>query len=115
MTDLQGLQLRIADFQRHGCAVAAVVVDPPETNARVAARLGLGFPVLSDPGLALVDAFGLRHAGGAHEGQDIARSASVLLDKDGVVRWRHVTDNVRRRPDPAVILAAVDGLAAKAR
>src|SRR5262249_51924567 len=110
MTELQGLQLRIDEFRQRGCAVAGVVPDPPEVNAQVVADLGLGFSILADPDFTVIDAFSLRHDGGSHDGQPIARSASVLIDADGVVRWRHVTDNLRRRPDPSLALAALDEL-----
>jgi peroxiredoxin len=86
-----------------------MVVDPVETNAQLRRDAGLGFPILSDPDLRTIDAYGLRHHAG-HEGQDIALSASVLIDADGVVRWTHVTRNFRVRPLPGEILAAVDQL-----
>ena len=110
MSELQGLQLSIDEFRKRRCAIAAVVVDPPETNATLARQVGLGYPILADTRLEVIDAYGLRHPGAGPEGQDIAHSASVLIDAAGVVRWRSVTDNIRRRPTPATVLAAVDGL-----
>lgn len=86
-----------------------MVVDPVETNAALARDAGLEFPILSDPDLRLIDAYGLRHPGG-HDGHDIALSASVLIDRDGVVRWTFVTPNVRIRPVPDEVLAAIDRL-----
>ena len=97
------------ELRRRGAAVAGVVVDPVETNAELARDAGLGFPILSDPDLSVIDAYGLRHVA-AHEGRDIAHSACVLIDGDGVVRWTFVTRNVRVRPTPDVVLAAIDGL-----
>lgn len=82
------------------------MVDPVETNATLARDAGIGYPILSDPEFRLIDAYGLRHRD-AHDGQDIALSASVLLDRDGIVRWTYVTDNVRFRPTPDEVLAAV--------
>jgi peroxiredoxin len=52
----------------------------------------------------------LRHPGAGPDGHDIAHSASVLIDRDGVVRWAFVTRNVRVRPTPADVLAAIDAL-----
>ena len=83
------------------------MVDPVATNAEVVRDAGLEFPILSDPTLRVIDAFGLRHVA-AHDGRDIALSASVLVDADGVVRWTHLTRNVRVRPPPAEILAVLD-------
>jgi peroxiredoxin len=94
--------------------VLGVVVDPVATNAELARTAGLEFPILSDPDLRAIDAYGLRHVA-AHDGRDIALSASVLIDADGVVRWTSVTRNVRVRPSPGEVLAAIDTLAAEPR
>jgi peroxiredoxin len=110
VSELQGLQLSMGEFRKRGCTVAGVVVDPPETNATLAKQAGLGYRILADPDLATIDAFRLRHPGGGPDGADISHSASVLIDGGGVVRWTSVTDNVRRRPTPATVLAAVDSL-----
>ena len=112
MSELQGLQLSLDEFRKRGCALAGVVVDPPATNATLARDVGLTYPILADPELHAIEAYGLRHKGAGPDGHDIAYSASVLIDADGVVRWRLVTDNFRRRPLPATVLAAVDGLGA---
>ena len=80
------------------------------TNAALARDAGLDYPILSDPGLHAIDAYGLRHAGAGPDGQDIARPASVLVDGAGIVRWTSVTDNFRVRPTPAEVLAVLDAL-----
>jgi peroxiredoxin len=110
MSELQGLQLNLDELRRRGVQVAGVVTDPPDTNARVVRSLGLGYRVLADADLRLIDAYGLRHPGAGPDGSDIAHAASLLLDRDGAVRWTAVTDNVRRRPTPATVLEAVDAL-----
>jgi peroxiredoxin len=110
VSELQGLQLNIEEFRKRRCAIAGVVVDPPQANATLASQIGLTYPVLADPELTAIDAYGLRHPGAGPDGRDIAHSASVLIDADGIVRWTSVTDNFRRRPTPATLLAAVDAL-----
>ena len=110
MSELQGLQLSQDEFRRRGAQVLGVVVDAVDTNAQLARDAGLAFPILSDPDLHATDAYGLRHKDG-HDGQDIALSASVLIDAGGIVRWTHVARNFRVRPLPTEILAAVDTLA----
>ena len=87
-----------------------MAVDPAETSAALARDAGLDFPLLADPDLRVIDAYGLRHWGGGPDGADIAHSASILIDRDGVVRWANVTRNVRVRPTPATLLAAIDAL-----
>ena len=92
--------------------MAGVVVDPPATNADLAHQARLGYPILSDPELRTIDAYGLRHEHAGPDGADVARSASVLIDADGVVRWTFVTTNVRVRPTPDDVIAAVDAVCA---
>ncbi len=81
-----------------------------ERNAEVAAALGLGFPIAADPELRAIDAYGVRDEQ-SRAGTPIARPASFLIDANGVVRWRDLTENFRIRPHPDVILAAIDRLA----
>jgi peroxiredoxin len=54
--------------------------------------------------------FGLVHAGGGAEGQDVPRPATVVLDRAGVVRWFSVSRNIQVRPDPGEVLRAVRAL-----
>lgn len=86
-----------------------MVVDPIATNAEVAADLGLEFPILADPEMRVIDAYDLRHRGG-HEGSDIARPATFVIDRDGVVRWRNLAENLRNRPRPEEVVAQVEQL-----
>jgi peroxiredoxin len=112
MSELRGLQLSIDDFRARGSDVIAICVDSVETNREVSERLGLDFPILSDPDLAAIDAFGLRHPGGSpYGGGDVSRPA-VFVVRDGVVRWRHLTDNWRVRPRAGDLLEVVQEVAA---
>jgi peroxiredoxin len=87
--------------------VVAITRDPVETTSRAATRLGLPFPVLSDPDLALIGSLGLIHPRAGPGGSDVARPATYVIGRDGVVRWMHAATNIRVRPDPADVLAAV--------
>jgi len=69
--------------------------------------LELEFRVLSDPDLAAIDAFGLRHEAGGPWG-DIARPATIILDRGGNVVWRDLTENWRVRPRPDELLTVLE-------
>lgn len=96
MSELRGLQLSMDAFRESGAEVIAICVDPVETNHQTAERQGIDFPILSDPDLHAIDAFGLRHVGGHPSGGDISRPA-IYVVRDGIVQWRHLTDNWRVR------------------
>lgn len=98
----------MADFRQRDTEVLAVVVDPVERNAELAENAALEFPIAADPELRAIDAYGLRHDRG--EESPIARPATFLIDAEGIVRWRDLTESYRLRPRPDDILARIDEL-----
>ena len=72
--------------------------------------LHLGYRFVADRDLAVTRRYGLVHARGGSEGQDVPRPATVVLDRDGVVRWFSVSSNYQVRPDPGDVLRAVRAL-----
>jgi peroxiredoxin len=106
MSALDGLNDRLADFEAEGARLVAVSPDSRDENRRVAQRLGLAFPILSDAQLELTRALGLVHEGGGvpPDFADIPRPAVFIL-RDGAIRWRALTDNWRIRVRPDALLA----------
>lgn len=81
-------------------------VDTSEDSARLAEGLGLEFPLLSDVEREAVRAWGVAHEEGL-PGQVIARPASFLVERDGTISWRSLTDNWRVRLRPEELLEAL--------
>lgn len=50
------------------------------------------------------------HPGAGEDGRDIARPAEFLVDPSGVIRWAKLTDDIRVRARPDVVLQAIDRL-----
>ena len=113
MLELQGLQLRKEEFDKRNTEILAIVVDSVAQNDAVVRDVGLDYRILSDPNLTAIDAYGLRHDQG-REQPPIARPATFLIDANGVVRWRDLTENYRLRPRPQTIVAAIDRITAAA-
>jgi len=65
---------------------------------------------VADPDLAVARRYGLVHVKGGPEGQDVPRPATVVLDRDGVVRWMSLAHNFQVRPDARDVLKAVRAL-----
>jgi peroxiredoxin len=107
MSELHGLGAELSEAERAGAEILAVSPDPSEESQRVAERLRLGYRLLADRDLAVTRRFGLVHAGAGLAGQDVPRPATVVLDRDGVVRWVAVSRNVQVRPDPEDVRRAL--------
>ena len=83
-----------------------------EDNRRVVEKLGLDYRVLSDIDREVIRAYGVLHPGASIDGGDIARPATLVIDGDGVVRWRNLTENWRLRVRPDSVIEALAGLEA---
>lgn len=90
--------------------IIAVSPDPNERSQTLAEGLRLAYRFVADPDLAVARLYGLVHAGGGPDGQDVPRPATIVLDRDGVVRWFSVSRNYQVRPDPHDVLRAVRAL-----
>jgi peroxiredoxin len=110
MAELQGLGAHLSAAERAGVEIVAISPDPNERSQKVAEGLRLGYRFLADGNLAVARRYGLVHTGGGPDGQDVPRPATVVLDREGVVRWFSITRNVQVRPDPEDVLRAVRSL-----
>jgi peroxiredoxin len=104
------LQSRIEEIRAAGGEVLAVSTDPAEETRRRLGSKGFEFPLLADPGLEAIDAFGVRHPGGGMGGVDLARPAVFVIDRQGRIAWRDLTDNWRVRVRPERVLEQLQAL-----
>ncbi len=128
--DLQALEEVRPEIEARGASLVAI---SPQTqaNSRKSRRDNkLGFPILSDPGAAVADAFGLRFAlpddlieVDRQFGNDLARinddpawvlpmPARYVIGMDGTIAYAEVNPDYTRRPDPSELLPMLDRLRA---
>lgn len=94
-------------IESRGVKIVAISVDPPQVTKEHAAKQGYSFLFLSDEKLEVIRRYDLLHEGG-FRGTDIARPAEFLLDPQGIVRWRNLTESYRVRPKGEQLLEALD-------
>ena len=104
----------MSEFESRGIRVAAITVDPPETNHDHRQKLGVTFPLLSDEKREVIRRYDLLHEKGGPDGTDISRPAEFLLDPSGTVRWANFTESVTARARPDQVLKAFDASIAAA-
>ncbi len=76
-------------------------------NRLLAAKHGLGFPILSDPHMTLVRKLGMVHEKANPIYGDAARPGIYVIDRDARIRALFIAARIRTRPDPAEVIAAV--------
>jgi peroxiredoxin len=110
VSELQGLGAVLTDLGDAGVQILAISPDPNAKSQELAERLKARYRFLTDHDLAVTRRYGLVHAKGGNHGQDVPRPTTVVVDRQGIVRWLSLADNYQVRPDPADIARAVRGL-----
>ena len=82
----------------------AISVDTPDESAALRRKAGYTYTFLSDPNAEVIRRYDLLHQGGSPDGKNIARPAEFLVDASGVVRWRNLTEDFRKRATPEDVL-----------
>lgn len=107
LIDLKAAQAPLA---KRGYTLAAISYDSPTELAAFAAKRGIGYALLSDPGSRTIDAFGLRdadYAPGSYA-HGVPRPMIFVLSPSGKVNARLNEAGYKSRPPVASVLAAVD-------
>jgi peroxiredoxin len=107
---LQDLEKNMARIKAAGVQLVALSYDAPATNAAAAKKLGLTFPLLSDAGSKVIDAYGIRNHEARGRSAGIPHPVLFLVDAQGVIRAKLGRENYRDRPEAAEILAAAKAL-----
>jgi peroxiredoxin len=107
MTELVQLERRHEEFPKRNVRVIAVSVEGPDDVRKTQAD----FPhltVLSDEGRGLSEAAGLIHPHAAPGGGDADVPTTILVDRQGTVRWLYRSPSVIARLSPEEVLQAID-------
>lgn len=99
-------------FTDAGVNFATITYDSVETLKDVEAERGITFDMLHDEDVTIVNMFGIRNED--HEpgtfGYGIPHPGIFVIDGDGVIQAKFAEEDYRERPDPSLILDAVDAL-----
>jgi len=107
MIELVQLERHHDDFARRNTRVIAVSVETIDDARKTQAD----FPhviVLADHDRRLSEAAGLIHSGAAPDGGDADMPTTILVDRNGNVRWLYRSPEVIARLSPEEVLRAID-------
>ncbi len=107
---MRGFERSLNEFHARNIEVVAISVDSNEESRKLCASQGYTYPFLSDAKAEVIRRYGVLHARGGEDGQDIARPAEFLVDATGTIRWVNLTDDLRVRARPENALRVIDGL-----
>jgi peroxiredoxin len=105
----------LTEEQEQTAQIVALSVDSPEDLQRMIDRISADdsiaprFPFLTDPGHRVIDRYGLFNPNDPN-GRQITHPATFVIDREGVVRWKHVEVDYSVRPTNQDILDALSAL-----
>jgi peroxiredoxin len=97
----------LSEFHQQGIEVVAISVDSSDESSKLCHSRGYTYPFLSDPTAEVIRRYGILHPKAGENGRDIARPAEFFVDSVGIVRWENLTDDLRIRARPELVLEAV--------
>lgn len=126
--DLQALQEALPEITARGASLVAISPQTPVNSRKSMRDNKLAFPILSDAGGALAEAFGIRFAlpdylvelykGFKNDlpmmnndpSWTLPMPARFVVGTDGVIVYAEVNPDYTRRPDPSELLPVLDHL-----
>jgi peroxiredoxin len=107
---LQALQTDLAKIEKSGVRVVGISYDSAATGAAAVAKLGLTFPLLSDEGSKVIDAYGIRNADAKGKAAGVPHPVVFIVDRQGTIRAKLARESYKDRPESAEIIAAASQL-----
>jgi peroxiredoxin len=107
MIELVQLERRYQEFPKRNTQVVVASVEGLDDARKTQAD----FPhvvVLADQAGTLSRAAGLIHPRAGPDGSDVDAPTTILVDRDGTVRWLYRSPAVNARPSPDDILQAIE-------
>ncbi|HEY4289883.1 MAG TPA: peroxiredoxin-like family protein [Puia sp.] len=120
---LNYLQQFLPAFEKEGARLVAITPETPDSSLSTQERHDLRFEVLTDPGNNIAGMYGGVHRLPADvkkfyaernvfdhydgEPDEFPVPATYIIDKEGIIRFRFVDPDYRKRAEPADLLAAL--------
>ncbi len=120
--DLQAIEAAAADIRALGASLVAISPQTAPNRRKSERENALSFPILSDHGNAVANAFGLRFRlpdeliavykgfgndlaiGNGEDSWTLPMPARYVIGTDGVIAYAEVNPDYTRRPDPGELL-----------
>ena len=97
---------RAAEIRALGAEIVAVAVTSVFAQQAFAQSLGVDFPLVSDWNRTVAPAYGVQYeVWRGHQG--VAKRSVFVVDRDGIIRYRWVTDDALVLPDYDEAIAAL--------
>ena len=107
------LSERQTEFTDLGIQIAVMTYEPPETHLDFTKQYAIGYPILSDPDVQHVKAFGILNKSfePGHRAHGVPHPGIFLVDGDGIIKAKFAEEGFRIRPAIDLVIEAAREMA----
>jgi peroxiredoxin len=102
------LERDLSKFESRNTQVVGISTDFPMAQKPWAEKMGLTYPLVSDWQRKVLPGYGILDTDPNSMIYRYAKRAYLIIDRDGIVRWKKILDDPRQALTTDELLAAVD-------
>ena len=100
------LQSKITDSETAGVQLVGISYDSTEILKKFSSKQKLSFPLLSDPGSNVINAFHIGNKNAPEKLQGIPHPGTFIIDQKGTIRSKLFLESYRKRHPASEVLNA---------
>ena len=90
--------------------LVGISYDSPEVLKKFSDKAKIGFPLLSDPGSKIIDAYHIRNTAAKGKAEGVPNPGTFILDQAGVIRAKLFLEGFRFRHSTAELVKAANAV-----
>ena len=104
------MQRNLKSIEEAGVQVVGISYDEPAALKRFADQMKISFPLLSDPGSKVIDAYHIRNEAAKGRAVGVPNPGTFILDREGVIRAKLFLEGYRERHTTEALIEAAKSI-----
>jgi peroxiredoxin len=104
------LQRDLKSIEEAGIQLVGISYDEPAALKRFADQMKISFPLLSDRGSKMIDAYHIRNEAAKGRAAGVPNPGTFILDREGVIRAKLFLEGYRQRHTTEALIEAAKSI-----
>ena len=104
------LQRELKSIEDAGIQLVGISYDEPAALKRFADQMKISFPLLSDPGSKMIDAYHIRNEAARGRAEGVPNPGTFILDREGIIRAKLFLEGHRERHTTEALIEAAKAI-----
>jgi peroxiredoxin len=104
------LQRDLKSVENAGIQLVGISYDEPTALKRFADQMKISFPLLSDRGSKMIDAYHIRNEAAKGRAEGVPNPGTFILDREGIIRAKLFLEGYRERHKTEALIEAAKSI-----